>query len=412
MTDNQTTENRLVFASGDMRAPIFYDYSNTGYYWDPNTSSAHRLQTPSGYLDLGPMNTGFCHFQTDRATFYFNRNIDVDGQFRIYGDTTNRFYQGGLVLRGSSPTIYFRDTNQNSAMVHVNSNIFYVLRGGNDSESWSTVGSGWWPLEINLTNNNASFGGNITAANDVYALRYYDRNDTAYWVDPHDESRQRRVRVGPYAGSTSNGNQTGLELVNNGGTGDGNVAAMSFHCSSQYGVHLHLRADSYFGLGGWSASSWRWYVQASTGNMSAAGEITAYVSDGRLKKNVVTIDNALEKLKQIRGVYYDWDEKVEELGFFPTNKHDIGVIAQEVEKVIPQAIKPAPFDMGENGGSKSGENYKTVQQDKIIPLLIQSVKEQQAIIEKLQKDIEELKSVNKFSIVEFVKNLFKKVLGK
>jgi perosamine synthetase len=104
-----------------------------------------------------------------------------------------------------------------------------------------------------------------------------------------------------------------------------------------------------------------------SGNMYAAGNITAYSSDVRLKENIVTIDNALNKLQKIRGVYYDWKDIVDDLGFNPIDRHDIGVIAQEVGEVIPQAIKPAPFDTGCDGKSESGENYVTVQMEKIIP---------------------------------------------
>lgn len=96
------------------------------------------------------------------------------------------------------------------------------------------------------------------------------------------------VTIGPYAGSTTfNGslaapyrddtkaNVVGLEIKNNGGTGENNAAAISFHCQSQYGMHMHLRPDGYFGIGGWSASPWRWYVNMSTGDMTAVGNITA-----------------------------------------------------------------------------------------------------------------------------------------
>ena len=65
-------------------------------------------------------------------------------------------------------------------------------------------------------------------------------------------------------------------------------------------------------------------------------------------------------------------------------KEQVGVIAQDVEKVLPQIVTPAPFDIGrdenDNEYSISGENYKTVQYDKIIPLLIEAIKEQQKII--------------------------------
>ena len=75
-----------------------------------------------------------------------------------------------------------------------------------------------------------------------------------------------------------------------------------------------------------------------------------------------------------------------------TNKDEqVGVIAQDVEKVLPQIVKPAPFDIiSLQEGieiSRSGENYKTVQYEKLVPLLIQAIKEQQVMIEELQKKV-------------------------
>ena len=74
----------------------------------------------------------------------------------------------------------------------------------------------------------------------------------------------------------------------------------------------------------------------------------------------------------------------------------VGVIAQEVEKVLPQIVVAAPFDIAQdkdgNEYSKSGENYKTVHYEKLIPLLIESIKEQNETIENLKIEIEKLKS--------------------
>lgn len=83
----------------------------------------------------------------------------------IINDSTQA---NSIWIRNASPTIYFRDTNHRGAMLHNNSNLFYVLRGSQatDSTSWATV-NGRWPLTINLGNNDATFGGNVTAYSDV-----------------------------------------------------------------------------------------------------------------------------------------------------------------------------------------------------------------------------------------------------
>jgi hypothetical protein len=60
------------------------------------------------------------------------------------------------------------------------------------------------------------------------------------------------------------------------------------------------------------------------------------------------------------------------------------MFAQDVQEVLPEAVKIAPFDNDGNGNSKSGENYLTIQYEKIVPLLVEAIKE-------LKKEIEELK---------------------
>ena len=60
---------------------------------------------------------------------------------------------------------------------------------------------------------------------------------------------------------------------------------------------------------------------------------------------------------------------------------------------MPEVISIAPFDMDYNGNSKSGENYLTVQYEKLIPLLIQAIKEQQKQIEEQKNQINELRDI-------------------
>jgi len=150
-------------------------------------------------------------------------------------------------------------------------------------------------------------------------------------------------------------------------------------------------------LGGNSASNrqfevvdYAWSVVlasvSSGGTFSASGDVIAYASDCRLKQNVVPITNALGKIKCINGVSYTWKDGTECLGFTPTSKQDVGVLAQEIQKVLPEVVKPAPFDQM-NGESKSGENYLTVKYEKIVPLLIEAIKEQQCQIDYLKSKI-------------------------
>ena len=126
--------------------------------------------------------------------------------------------------------------------------------------------------------------------------------------------------------------------------------------------------------------------------LTVEGDITAFSSDKRLKKNIEIIENPLQKIDKLSGFIYDWDlKKCNEVGFNPKDEKQIGVFAQDVKEVIPEAVKPAPFDT-KDGISISGDNYLTVQYEKIVPLLIESIKEQQKQIDELRNEIEILKN--------------------
>ena len=117
----------------------------------------------------------------------------------------------------------------------------------------------------------------------------------------------------------------------------------------------------------------------ANGKISAENDVIAFASDKRLKENIIEISNPLDKIKQVRGIYYDWKENVKEKGFHPNRKkNEIGMIAQEVEKIIPQAIEPAPFN----------NDYKTIKYDRIIPLLVECIKDQQKQIDELKNKLD------------------------
>ena len=93
------------------------------------------------------------------------------------------------------------------------------------------------------------------------------------------------------------------------------------------------------------------------GTIEATGDIIAYTtSDIKFKKNVEPLKNSLQKISQISGVTFDWDSD-------HRKGHDVGVIAQEIERVLPEAV----IDRGSDG--------KAVNYEKIIPLLIEAIKE-------------------------------------
>jgi Chaperone of endosialidase len=133
----------------------------------------------------------------------------------------------------------------------------------------------------------------------------------------------------------------------------------------------------------------------TAGEIRATNNITSYYSDERLKENITPISNALEKVRKISGVTFNSNDTAAEFGY-TDKKTQVGVIAQEIEAVLPEIVVPAPFDIGQdadgNEYSLSGENYKTVQYDKLIPLLIEAIKEQQNQIDELRKQVNDAAS--------------------
>jgi hypothetical protein len=308
--NNPGTGNE-AFEAASVYATIFYDSDNTGYYLDPASTTSLRTvgswRSDSSSWDgefAGKIQYHSSNWYFQYASQFIFRNSgggnvfygDTSGNtwassssrapiFYDSDDTTVRWDSNYLVLRGGSPTIYFRDTDGNSAMLHNNSNLFYILRGGTDTESWSSV-LGWWPAYWDLTNNNCFLGGNV-------------------------------------------------------------------------------------------------YARA---------EITAYYSDRRLKTNIEPIQNALEKVNKLNGITYNPNELAANFGY-ETEQRVVGLFADEVETVLPEAVKLAPFDTNTDGTSKTGENYKTVQYEKVVPLLVEAIKEQNKTIDSLKEKIVKLEKI-------------------
>jgi hypothetical protein len=120
-----------------------------------------------------------------------------------------------------------------------------------------------------------------------------------------------------------------------------------------------------------------------TGYMQATGDVVAYFSDTRLKNVVGKIEDPLEKLKNLSGFLYYPNEIAKSHGFDCETRR-VGVSAQEVQKILPEAVSLAPFD-SEGGVSKSGENYLTVHYDRLVPLLIECIKELQQRVQVLER---------------------------
>ena len=127
-----------------------------------------------------------------------------------------------------------------------------------------------------------------------------------------------------------------------------------------------------------------------SGNLKATADIIAFfTSDKRLKDNLINIESPLRKILQIGGYTFNWNDKApewtrgedEDTPMSLAGKgNDVGVIAQDIVKILPEAVHKR-----ENG-------YLSVKYEKIIPLLIEGIKEQQYQIKDLEKRINKLEN--------------------
>ena len=150
-----------------------------------------------------------------------------------------------------------------------------------------------------------------------------------------------------------------------------NSAYMSFHKGGYYAINMGLDDDNVFRIGGWSASANR-LVMDMSGNLTMAGNVTAY-SDIRVKENIVTIENGLDKVLQMRGVYYnrtDSDDK----------RTQVGVIAQEMLDILPELV------------SQDNLGMYNVAYGNITAVLIEAIKGLKAELDTAKEEIEKLKN--------------------
>ena len=135
------------------------------------------------------------------------------------------------------------------------------------------------------------------------------------------------------------------------------------------GAYLHTTERMHIGAGT-DPSSIQLQV---TGQIASTDNITAYYSsDISLKDNLRPIENALFKVNQIAGYEFDWNEKSHQIQ--QDKGHDVGLVAQEVEKVLPEVIQIRE------------DVIKAIAYEKVVPLLVQSIKELTKRVEELEDE--------------------------
>jgi hypothetical protein len=147
------------------------------------------------------------------------------------------------------------------------------------------------------------------------------------------------------------------------------------------------------GVQGQELSFIGWAVRGDGDIGTTGGFFT--ISDARLKTNIKPLQNSLEKIMNLNGVSYNYDQdKYANYNLSP--RLTVGFLAQDLEKVIPEAVTNKTLTTTNNARENANETVesmqiKVVNYDAVIPVLVEAMQEQQQMIEDLQKEIIELK---------------------
>lgn len=197
---------------------------------------------------------------------------------------------------------------------------------------------------------------------DAAALRFLTSGSERMRISAGGETNFNGLLVGRSSASTdvNTANDTGSFSVRGSST---TIASMSFHRTGAFAINMGLGTDNVFRIGGWSASS-NAFQMDSGGNLTMLGNVTAY-SDARIKKDVETIDSALDLVSKMRGVRYTRID---------TKKRGVGVIAQEMLEVCPEVVQQGVGD----------DDTLSVAYGNLVGVLIEAIKELKAEVETLK----------------------------
>lgn len=344
-----------------------------GYHLSTTRNSANTVpvRNGSGYLDLGWINTTSGNTTTASSDYYVNTN---DGYIRKKTLALVRTEIMGV----SAGTSFLRSDADDSVTGIITFEEAVNMNATDTGERLFFKNNGTTVGDIG-TNDTTWLRINQSTAKNIYTPRYI-RADNGFFVDGATQGITGGALFRAASGSAaapalSFASSTALGFYKN-GTSSIRFSANNAIRGTWDGDGLDLDAGS---LGVNTSAN------GTNGMIHATNDIIAFSSDKRLKENIRPIENALDKVSKLSGFVYNWNELANEKAEYDMDKDYVGVYAQDVEEVQPEAVDLAPFDNDGKDNSISGEKYLTVKYDKLVPLLIESIKELKAEIEELKK---------------------------
>jgi len=288
----------------------------------------------------------------------------------------------------------------------------------------NAVGSGGAVLQIGYKDGSTNLlriGDGSNSANSSYRWRV---DQTYNWIANSGTADNFSVASstgnvstpGTIQGGGSSTSVVGALRAGAGGGGTGGDVQINtayptiwFNHTTQMPAYLHnnsnllyvLRGAVGAGAGSWTQVNGQWPLisDLSNNNLTVGGTLyvvgDAYTatSDERLKNIEGPITDAIAKIMTLDGFYYTDNEIATSLGV-QGGRRKLGLSAQKLKAVVPEVVVPAPFDRNEKTGeSRSGENYLTAQYERVVPLLVEGIKEHERTIQAQAAQIDELKAL-------------------
>jgi hypothetical protein len=215
-------------------------------------------------------------------------------------------------------------------------------------------------------------------------------------------SKPTSTELRQFFGKEYNGEISGgIEIENTtlGGNWSQKIHFTTHHFGVSFGRRMSIAENGNVGIGIVSPAD---KLHVSGGNILSTGDIIAYYSDERLKHIKSYIKDVLPTIDKINVFKYNSNDLGKEFGY-DKDRVEIGLSAQEIQKHYPELINLAPFDTIYDSNtnkkiSKSGENYLTLNYTRLVPILLQGIKELNNKNKNIDKEICELK--DKFANIE------------
>jgi hypothetical protein len=297
-------------------------------------------------------------------------NSSANGNLRLGNTSASHVLDFGL----SSSSTYSWLQARSKSNYATNYNLVLNPNGGNVGIGTSSptaklnITGGGVRIHHGFLNNNTSRPALNTYTIGNYEIRGVGGGGGATQADGGDDGFLR-LSAG---GGTSATTQSSIDL-----SGYSNIADMLNNIVMRTAGVERLRIDNTGNIGiGTTAPSAKLQVNGDIIANSIAGS-----SDIRFKKNIKTVENALDKVKALRGVYFNWKQEA-----FPDKnfgaQDELGFIAQEVEQVVPEIVSK----------ENTKDEYRSIKYDKLVALLVEAIKEQQKQIDSLKVLVKKNKS--------------------